>query len=727
MECKVLVLGNLTQLNSFINLFDVNFKDCCEDESQTFKKYSIKCKDYSNFKFMAINNLDFEDQNAMEYSIFDVCVKNQYLNTILIILESNTSFFNIINIAKCLKFMFRKEFLENVCLCFLDFKKDNNILHGLQFDQIASILNVQLEKKNYFIQNGESNIADLKKKLLESREYCVDIEEILKAKLKSIETKHSSDLNYFTSMFTLSKKATLMTTRPTSASVTDLIEPIKKKFKLEDNKPNVAYENAQTEKKLNDLSKNGLSMTLNENSYKPNLIQPEKKIQPYDEIKNQHHAEISSNKNENNITTKSTNFHENEHKTFLILGEAGSGKSTFINYMANYFEGSRNFDEIISDPSKLKIAIDTANWTSNLIKRFSNYQTEKNIYDKTKSQTFVCRDYDFNDKNSNKQIKLIDTPGVNDTEGNNYDMDNFEKIKDACLKQSHLNGVIFVINGSKCRNDINIRNFIEFISQLLPDKLKKNIILVATNSTDSDCNFDFKILKEGFMLNNIFYMQNSFFKWDKSKNYTKNALVRFRTNWQDSVSTITSILNILNIAEPISTDIFHRMNFNEISIASKIRNVLTKNLKDLFLNYDDKKLQSEALPKIHDELFKNWYQRKNYSIPAIKNGYHTTMYVSLPDNAAIYKYENYEKQLIESKEKRKQLDLDIQKIEKDIYNVLYEIKSDCNTLINLNKNFNFAEKFGKEYSNLFNVIKNKQFFQTYLINLENSLGFKSSF
>ena len=101
---------------------------------------------------------------------------------------------------------------------------------------------------------------------------------------------------------------------------------------------------------------------------------------------------------------------------------------------------------------------DTANWTSNLIKRFSNYQTEKNIYDKTKSQTFVCRDYDFNEKNSNKLIKLIDTPGVNDTEGNNYDKDNFEKIKDACLKQSHLNGVIFVINGSKCRNDINPRN-----------------------------------------------------------------------------------------------------------------------------------------------------------------------------------------------------------------------------------------------------------------------------
>ncbi|CAF3106824.1 unnamed protein product, partial [Rotaria sp. Silwood2] len=95
-----------------------------------------------------------------------------------------------------------------------------------------------------------------------------------------------------------------------------------------------------------------------------------------------------------------------------FIGESGSGKSTCINYFANYFTNS-SFDRQ-DHYSNMKIVI-----PNNLFPKpnfFASKQkhTERNVHDNTISQTQDCTVYDFS--YDGQSIKIIDTPGFNDTD-----------------------------------------------------------------------------------------------------------------------------------------------------------------------------------------------------------------------------------------------------------------------------------------------------------------------
>ena len=718
MECKVLVFGDKTSTGSFLNKVDSNYKDYCENDGINFKTYSINTSSKINFKLIAMNKFEILDQNEIESLILDVWMYSRFFNSFILLVDSESYFINILNITKCLKSIFKDHLLTNLYLCFMNFEKTNCHIKKFQIDLIESIVGSCFETKKFAIGNDTEvnglmrNISESKKKIF---------------KYEIVSEKLNDNLNHYFSMHDKIKNET-------NNSTNDLAELFHNKLKIEESI--IATKISDSDHINTNKSQTNES---NENETKiEKLIDHSQQIDPYSSNEISSKAATINNENQINIentkseckeeiteTTVLNNNSVNE-KIFLVLGESGSGKSTFINYIANYFEGNINFDEISADLNKLKIAIDEANWSSNIIKRFSTCKTEKNIYDKTKSQTFICNAYDFFDKSNGQTIKLIDTPGVNDTEGNINDTANYEKIKDACLKQSKLNGVIFITNGSKCRNDINIRNLIEFITQLLPDNFK-SIMLVATNSSDSSNNFNLKLVDQVVKLDNIFFMQNSFFNWDKDKIYTEKSLKLFKMDWDDSVTTIRSILNVLAYAEPISTDVFKKINSQEMIIASKIKKVLVKNLKDLFVSYADQQFYYQKLINIFNEMKKNTNTKNSYCIPAIQNGHHTTMHVSLPDNSSIYKHQNYELQLCEAKEKQKQQQLDILKTEGEIDKILNEIEKECSSLRKLNKSLNFAEKFGSDYQILCGIItdKNKSLFKSYLSKLEYSLGFSN--
>ncbi|CAI4220645.1 unnamed protein product [Auanema sp. JU1783] len=91
----------------------------------------------------------------------------------------------------------------------------------------------------------------------------------------------------------------------------------------------------------------------------------------------------------------------------LLIGETGSGKSTLINYLTNYFNNG--------SPEEPRIAIPTK-----YHKATEKYQSsEKDLYDATKSKTSECATYGF--KKANRHYNFIDTPGLSDTEGTERD------------------------------------------------------------------------------------------------------------------------------------------------------------------------------------------------------------------------------------------------------------------------------------------------------------------
>ena len=135
---------------------------------------------------------------------------------------------------------------------------------------------------------------------------------------------------------------------------------------------------------------------------------------------NQKHTEYSTTNNENN-NTRHLSLDTSNIAKVLVIGETGSGKSTFINYLTNYFRSGSLQNIKVAIPSKYRPAI---------TEQFSH--CENNLRDTTQSKTDMCNQYIFVDTASpaQRQYLFLDTPGLSDTRGAEQDNINMNKIID---------------------------------------------------------------------------------------------------------------------------------------------------------------------------------------------------------------------------------------------------------------------------------------------------------
>jgi predicted GTPase len=438
------------------------------------------------------------------------------------------------------------------------------------------------------------------------------------------------------------------------------------------------------------------------------------------------------------LTSRELNVSSASHKkyVFLILGESGSGKSTFINYLANYFEGTRYFETAVKNPYEFKIAIPfDINWNTSMIERFRRKYTEIKTNNLHSSQTSECSEYEFK-LNKNESIKFIDTPGFNDTKGNVQDAKNLEKIKEICFKNRYINGVILLINGSLSRKNLNMINCIESIFQLLPNKLRKDISLVLTNcQSELDCNFKSNDYFENTLkINDTYYMQNTFFKLEKNS-LNKRQHRDLKANWEQSLSEIEKMLNKIVKLEPNSTESIMQIHDNEVILEQIIRVTLKEKVKNLFQSYFDLKCKEKAKKANHDTMISNLNHHKYETINAIpfdqgnsrlprfssnysnKSSLHSTsgydypkvrrISVKLDDNEAKHKYNDAFNQNIKinneineftQKEETKLLEME---------QFVKEIEMNAHKLREINSRYNFATKFADDLLELKQFVDKK--------------------
>eukprot|EP01125_Pyxidicula_operculata_P003342 TRINITY_DN1397_c1_g1_i1.p1 TRINITY_DN1397_c1_g1~~TRINITY_DN1397_c1_g1_i1.p1 ORF type:complete len:326 (-),score=49.57 TRINITY_DN1397_c1_g1_i1:744-1721(-) len=259
-----------------------------------------------------------------------------------------------------------------------------------------------------------------------------------------------------------------------------------------------------------------------------------------------------------------------DNMNILVLGETGSGKSTFINTVTNYFKkGSLK---------NIRVAIPTKFLPAN---EGNQESSETNAKNTSESQTNECMRYNYSSDQG--KFTLIDTPGLADTRGPAQDDINMKKILEAAEEAQSLSAIIIVANGSNARQTTNIKASFSRLRGSLPDALFDNIILVLTNCWAHSCNFN--VSQSRIKHRKVFYINNSAFSSNPKNWVFPNNILE--AEWKQCMGVIEDIMTFISELTPSTTEAFSKMK----KIRHDIKSVL-----------HDSRLQISQLQQIQDEI-----------------------------------------------------------------------------------------------------------------------------
>lgn len=299
----------------------------------------------------------------------------------------------------------------------------------------------------------------------------------------------------------------------------------------------------------------------------------------------------------------------------LLFGETGSGKSTLINYLTNFFLGG--------SLKKLKIAIPTKHH-----KATENWAySEQDLHDSSKSKTRDCIDYEF--MKGDVCFNFIDTPGLSDTEGTAKDDEHIVKIMAAAENRGNLSAIIIVINGTVARATVNLRNTLTLLKGSVPDVLLKNLLVVLTNCSKATANFDLKQLEPWKVpKDNVFHMNNSALsmpveEW-KNDEDIMDDLVAY---WKKSMKAMEGIMKKVKQLGNKATHAFRDMRIKRNKIKAELHGILLE-VKKLQTMQDELNCAQGAEKDVATDIqkYSNYKQTKEVDYVEMEEAtYHSTI------------------------------------------------------------------------------------------------------
>ena len=193
----------------------------------------------------------------------------------------------------------------------------------------------------------------------------------------------------------------------------------------------------------------------------------------------------------------------------LLIGETGSGKTSFLNLLCNCGTiQTTEFDKALDNFKEFNFAT-------------VENEVSKKMESKTSAATFYKVDL------GRFEIGIIDTPGFGDSRGLDMDKENARLIVDAVKDQHYINCVCLTINGRQARMSATLKYVLTEVTSILPAQVLTNVIVVCTNTADPlDLNFDVGSLKEFFGSEidgkRVFCIENPYCKFDKAKRQSGN-------------------------------------------------------------------------------------------------------------------------------------------------------------------------------------------------------------
>lgn len=185
-------------------------------------------------------------------------------------------------------------------------------------------------------------------------------------------------------------------------------------------------------------------------------------------------------------------FRPLKEKNILILGETGVGKSTWINGFVNYLTYPSleiaaasesvalipsTFTMTDSDGKSVKISTKS---TDSRFKSIGTDDDENECHTTGASATQFPKSYVF--PHSDTLIRIIDTPGIGDTRGIEYDKKNFENIMNHISHLAEIHGICILLKPNNARLNVVFRFCIQELLTHLHKAAAKNIVFCFTNA-----------------------------------------------------------------------------------------------------------------------------------------------------------------------------------------------------------------------------------------------------
>ena len=189
----------------------------------------------------------------------------------------------------------------------------------------------------------------------------------------------------------------------------------------------------------------------------------------------------------------------------LLVGETGSGKTSFLNLICNTAVIQSNFDYKLDS-----------------FQDFNDIQLENAASQPMQSKTSGAKLYKA--KLCGLSLGIIDTPGFGDSRGIEQDKENIQKVISCIKEEKYINCVCLVINGRLSRNTADLKYVLTQIASILPRAISNNLIVVFTNTAkEFDLNFDLDELNNTYFGKQIdtdrvaFCIENPYCILDKAR------------------------------------------------------------------------------------------------------------------------------------------------------------------------------------------------------------------
>uniref|UniRef100_A0AC35GCV1 G domain-containing protein n=2 Tax=Panagrolaimus sp. PS1159 TaxID=55785 RepID=A0AC35GCV1_9BILA len=189
-----------------------------------------------------------------------------------------------------------------------------------------------------------------------------------------------------------------------------------------------------------------------------------------------------------NFATKDNESTDKKEINILVIGETGVGKSTWINGIANYMNFD-TFDNALA--AKKPICLIPMNFNLYVGEKYEKVtvnmkstvgERDKNEAEASTGQSCTQEPKVYRYITDTVVFNLIDTPGIGDTRGIEYDIENMKMVLKCLSNWEKIHGICILLKPNVPRLTLSLRYCIEELLVNLHKNSIPNISVIFTNS-----------------------------------------------------------------------------------------------------------------------------------------------------------------------------------------------------------------------------------------------------